>query len=122
MPTPAFASSVANAAAASRWAGGPFCEPVKTATRTTPSAAVLPGDPLVDADRLVAALTLDGHREGVLQPAGHLLAVLEGDPSADLRADRHGRREPHLVQAVVHAHLHVGDGEHLGDQRHEDRE
>src|SRR4051812_28823395 len=34
MPTPASARPVANAAAASRWAGGPSWEPVKTAMRT----------------------------------------------------------------------------------------
>src|SRR3954469_11255553 len=109
MPTPARARSVAKAAAASRWDGGPSWDPVKTATRTPCSAPVGPGDPLGDADRLVAALALDGHGEGVLQPAGDLLGVLEHDPRPDLRADRHRRREAHLVQAVVHAHLRVGD-------------
>ena len=69
----ASARSVAKAAAASRWAGGPYWDPVKTATRTTRSAAVLAGDPLGDADRLVAALALDGHGEDGLEPAGDLL-------------------------------------------------
>src|SRR5687767_2058507 len=107
MPTPAVARSVAKEAAASRWAEGPFCEPVKTAMRTSASAAVLAGDPLGDADRLVAALALDGDGEDVLESAGDLLGRLEGDPGADLRADRHRRGEPHLVQAVVHPHLRV---------------
>src|SRR5438046_2115680 len=35
MPTPALASSVANAAAAAAWDGGPAWDPVKTAMRTT---------------------------------------------------------------------------------------
>src|SRR5215207_11396146 len=114
MPTPASARPVAKAAAAARWDSGPDCDPVKTAIRTMRSAPVLPGDPLGDADRLVAALALDGHRVGGLQPAGDLLDVLERDPAADLRTDRHGCREPDLVQAVVHPHLHVGDAHHLG--------
>src|SRR3954451_6673317 len=81
-----------------------------------------PGDPLGDADRLVAALALDGDGEGVLQPAGGLLHVLERRPRPDLGADRHGRGEAHLVQAVVHAHLRVGDRVGLADQRHEQRQ
>src|SRR5688500_10992454 len=114
MPTPAPARSRANAAAAAACDGGPAWDPVKTAMRigsggTRPSAAVVTEDPFGDADRLGAALTLDGHDEGELQAAGDLLDVLERDRGADLRADRHRRREAHLVQAVVHAHGHVGD-------------
>src|SRR5688572_1708993 len=122
MPTPAFARSVAKAAAAARWDAGPACDPVKTATRTDPSAAVLPGDPFGDADRLVAALALDGDREDGLEATGHLLDVLERDPGPDLRPDRYGSGEPHLVQAVVHAHRRVADREHLLDQRREERQ
>src|SRR3954453_6819692 len=78
------------------------------------------GDPLGDADRLFSAPTLPPatarvlypprplrpiHRggDGVLQPAGDLLHVLEPHARPDLRADRHRRGEPHLVEAVVHA-------------------
>src|SRR3954470_1037704 len=86
------------------------------------SSGVGQGDPLGDADRLVASLALDGDGEGVLQPAGDLFHVLERHPCPDLRADRHRRGEPDLVQAVVHAHLRVGDRVGLGDQRHEQRQ
>src|SRR6059058_306511 len=104
MPTPARASPDANAAAASRWAGGPDCEPVKTATRTRGSAAVDAVDRLGDADRLVAALALDGHREHVLQAAGDLGDLGERGAGPHLRPDRHRGGEADLVEAVVHAH------------------
>src|SRR3954447_21803733 len=122
IPTPERASSEAKAAAAFRCDGGPDCEPVKTATRTPRSAPVGPGDPLGDADRLVAALALDGDGEGVLQPAGDLLAVLEHDPGTDLGAHRHRRGETDLVQAVVDAHLRVRDPVGPGRQRNQQRE
>src|SRR5690242_20529144 len=72
-------------------------------------SGVGPGDPLGDADRLVAALALDGDGEGVLQAAGDLLHVLERHAGPDLRAHRYRGGEAHLVQAVVHAHLRVAD-------------
>src|SRR4051794_38928380 len=114
MPIPARARSVAKAAAAREWDGGPAWDPVKTAMRTpltlvgraarpgigtsspgssrkggrrgsyAPSSGVGQGDPLGDADRLVAALALDGDGEGVLQTAGDLLHVLERHPRPDL--------------------------------------
>src|SRR4051795_3635037 len=122
MPTPAPARSAAKTAAASRWDGGPSWDPVKTATRTPGSARVGPADPLGYAARLVAALALDGDGEGVLHPAGDLLAVLEHDPRADLRADRHRGGEADLVQAVVHAHRRVADPVGPRRQRHQQRE
>ena len=60
-------------------------------------------------------------RDGVLQPAGDLLHVLERHPRPHLRPDRHGRGEADLVQALVHAHLRVGDRVGLRDQGHQQR-
>src|SRR4051794_19004472 len=117
MPTPALARPVAKAAAAAAWDDGPACDPVKTAIRTGRSAAVVAVDGLGDADRLVAALPLDGGGEGQLQPAGELLDVLEGGGEPNLRAHRHRRGEAHLVEAVVDGHGGVGDDEDLGEQR-----
>src|SRR5215211_3425608 len=113
MPTPAPARSRAKAAAAAACAGGPSWEPVKTATRIPPSAAVVAVDRLGDADRLVAALALDDGGQRQLQAAGDLLDVLQARGQAHPRADRHRRREAPLVQAVVHAHPRVGDDEDL---------
>src|SRR4051794_8496995 len=130
-PIPARARSVAKAAAACRWDGGPAWDPVKTAMRTPPtlgrgpgrrSAAVGAEDQLGDADRLLAALALDDRADGQLQPAGDLGDVVERRGEPDLRAHRHRCGEPDLVQAVVHAHLRVGDGEHLGVHRDDERQ
>src|SRR3954468_21504598 len=105
MPTPAWARPAAKAAAASRCAGGPAWDPVKTATRTRRSAlGGVAVDRLGDADRLVAALALDRRAERRLQSAGDLLDTRERRGEPHLRPDRHGRGEAHLVQAVVHAH------------------
>src|SRR4051812_33584541 len=107
---PAEARSAAKAAAACWWDGGPAWDPVKTAMRTPrtvvecqrivfralalhSASGVGAGDPLGDADRLVAALTLHRDGDGVLQPAGDLLHVLEHHARTDLRADRHRRGE-----------------------------
>src|SRR5215211_286384 len=119
MPTPALTSSVAKAAAAARWDGGPSCDPVKTAMRTRGSAAVVAVDRLGDADGLLAALALDDGRQRELQPAGELVDALQARAQPDLRADRHRRGEAHLVQAVVDAHHRVGDEEHLRGERRE---
>src|SRR5687768_14715830 len=113
MPTPAFARSVAKAAAASAWEDGPAWEPVKTAMRTPRSAAVVAVDRLGDADRLVAALALDDGGQRQLQSAGDLLDRLQARRQPDLRAHGHRRREAHLVEPVVDAHDRVGDDEHL---------
>ena len=41
---------------------------------------------------------------------------------AQLRADRHGRREAHLVAAVVHAHRDAVTGMICGDERRAERQ
>src|SRR5829696_5328568 len=118
MPTPARARSVAKAAAASAWAGGPACEPVKTATRTC-LAAVVAVHRLRDADRLVAALALDDAGEGELLAAGDVLDVRQRGGQPHLRAHGDRRGKAHLVQAVVHAHDGVGHAQDATEQRDE---
>ena len=44
-----------------------------------------------------------------LGAAGDVLDRVELGAQAQLRADRHRRREPHLVAAVVHAHRDAVD-------------
>src|SRR6478736_6204152 len=65
-------------------------------------------DPFRDQRGLVFAFDLDHRIPGHLHAAVlDRLVLREGEPRAHARTGRHGRREAHAVQAVVHAHLAI---------------
>src|SRR6476659_9681199 len=65
---------------------------------------------LGDADRLLAALALEGLRDLHLDPARDVVDALEGRAHAHARVDRQGRREADAVVAVVDAEREALDG------------
>src|SRR3954451_11000656 len=79
-------------------------------------------DGLDHAGWLGAVLDLDGDDHDGLDAAGDVVGRLQLSPGPDATAHWHRRREAHLVDAVVHAHveaLHLDDlGQEEVRQRH----
>src|SRR5688572_8078350 len=70
---------------------------------TATSAGVDTAQRLCDADRLVAALALEGQEHRDLRAARDVVDALKLHPHADLRAHRERCREAQLVEPVVDA-------------------
>ena len=66
-------------------------------------SAQMMGVPDARVDELLGLVGLDASAAGMLA-ARHVHYRGNGDPRPDPRSHRHGRREPHLVGAVVDAH------------------
>src|SRR5688572_27548549 len=79
-------------------------------------------DRVGDAGGTIAALDLDGYTDDDLHPAGDVGRLEHVRTTADARADLDRGRKPHLVRAVVDAHLRAYNADEVRQEEIHERQ